>query len=113
MQKFSAVFSCILTVLIAVLGISVYASGNGYMTWFGIKMSPGVFGGLIAGLGVYDYYAIRKAFGAKKQTEEALANIAQELYPVPALSKDELIKQCGLEGVKAEPDMETMFIYMN
>ena len=71
MQKFSAVFSCILTVLIAVLGISVYASGNGYMPWFGIKMSPGVFGGLIAGLGVYDYYAIRKAFGAKKQTEEA------------------------------------------
>ena len=62
--------------------------------------------GLFAGLS-------KKAKEGKKQTEEALGNIAQELYPVPALSKDELIKQCGLEGVKAEPDMETMFIYMN
>lgn len=71
MQKVSAVLSCIFTVLIAVVGISVYASGNGYMTWFGFEMSPGVFGGLIAGLAIYDWYAIRKAFGAKKQTEEA------------------------------------------
>ncbi len=67
MQKFSAVFSSIITVMLAIWGISVYTnSRGGYMTFFGTKMSPVGFAVLILVLAAIDIFYLKRAFGAEK-----------------------------------------------
>ena len=56
-----AIIGIIFTVILAIIGLSTYSSGRGYMTFFGIKLSPGGFAALIAGFLVWDVIAIINA----------------------------------------------------
>lgn len=56
-----AIFGIIFTIILAIIGISTYSSGHGYMTFFGIKLSSGGFAALIGAFLVYDIYAIVSA----------------------------------------------------
>jgi len=56
-----AIIGIIFTVIIAFMGISTYASGRGYMTFFGIELSPVGFALLIVAFLVWDIVAIVNA----------------------------------------------------
>jgi len=66
-----AVLGVIVTLVIAFIGITTYSSGYGYMTFFGIELSPGVFALLIAAFIVWDIFAIRGALKTRKREEDA------------------------------------------
>lgn len=63
-------FSILITVAIAIWGISTYSSGNGYMTFLGIELSPVMFALLIALFLVWDVYSIKAM--RKKKEQDAL-----------------------------------------
>lgn len=71
MNKATAVISCIFTAVLAVVGLSGYSAGTHYITWFGIRLSQGGFLILIGVFIVWDILALKKAFGADRQTQEA------------------------------------------
>ena len=79
MAKTRAILGIIVTVLIAIVGFSTYSGGNGYMTWFGIKLSSGAFMALVAAFVVFDVFAVKNAFGAQKKEEQA-QTIARKLH---------------------------------
>ena len=56
-----AIIGIIITILLAIVGISTYSSGRGYMTFFGIRLSPGGFAGLIGAFLVWDIISIVNA----------------------------------------------------
>lgn len=56
-----AIIGIIFTVILAVIGLLTYSSGRGYMTFFGIKLSPGGFAAVIAGFLVWDVISIINA----------------------------------------------------
>ena len=56
-----AILGIIFTILLAIVGISTYASGEGYMTFLGIELSPAGFAALIGAFLVYDIFAIVSA----------------------------------------------------
>ena len=57
----SSIIGIVITVIIAIVGISTYSSGRGYMTFFGIKLSPGGFAALIGAFVVWDIVSIINA----------------------------------------------------
>ena len=57
----SAIIGIIFTIILAIYGISTYSSGRGYMTFLGIKLSPGGFAALICAFLAYDIYALVSA----------------------------------------------------
>ena len=62
--------SILITVAVALWGISTYSSGNGYMTFLGIELSPAMFAVLIGLFIIWDVWSITSA---KKQKEKAAA----------------------------------------
>lgn len=70
--KTRAVLSILFTIVIAIVGISSYSSGGGYMTFFGISLSSGMFFLLIAVLVVIDVFSVINAFKAEKVIEEQI-----------------------------------------
>jgi len=56
-----AILGIVFTVIIAIIGISTYSSGRGYMTFFGMKLSSGGFAALIAAFLIWDVIAIVSA----------------------------------------------------
>ena len=56
-----AIIGIIITIVLAIIGISTYSSGRGYMTFFGIELSSGAFAGLIAVFLVWDVASIISA----------------------------------------------------
>lgn len=66
MRKSMAIISLVCTVIIILSGIVIYANGRD-IEWFGITISPGVFGGIVAGFIVYDIIAMKNAFTADKK----------------------------------------------
>lgn len=66
MRKSLAIISLVSTVIIIFSGFLIYANGKN-VEWFGISISPGVFGGIVAGLIVYDVIAMKNAFTADKK----------------------------------------------
>ena len=79
MAKTRAILGIIVTVLIAIVGFSTYSGGNGYMTWFGIKLSSGAFMALVAAFVVFDVFAVKNAFGAQKKEEQAQTAIKERI----------------------------------
>ena len=69
MRKTSAVISLVCTVIIIFSGIFLFAHGA-EVKIFGIKLSPGVFGGVVAGFIAYDIIAMKRAFGEEKKIAE-------------------------------------------
>lgn len=62
--------SILITIAIAIWGISTYSSGNGYMTFLGIELSPAMFAVLIGVFIIWDVWSIT---AMKKQKERAAA----------------------------------------
>ena len=56
-----AILGIVITVILAIVGISTYSSGRGYMTFFGMELSPGGFAALIGAFLVWDIVAIVNA----------------------------------------------------
>ncbi len=56
-----AIFGIVITVILAFVGFSTYSSGRGYMTFFGIELSPGGFAALIGAFLVWDIVSIVNA----------------------------------------------------
>ena len=57
----SAIVGIVITVIIALVGLSTYSSGRGYMTFLGMKLSPGGFAALIGAFVVWDIISIINA----------------------------------------------------
>jgi len=70
MRKFWAVLGVAVTVVIAVVGFSGYASGEYSMAWLGIELSQGGFFVLVLAFAVFDIFALKGAFGAEKAVEK-------------------------------------------
>jgi hypothetical protein len=64
-----AALGIIITIGIAIWGISTFSQGN-YMTWFGIKLSPVGFGFLIAAFLIYDIVTIVSATKERKEKKD-------------------------------------------
>ena len=79
MSKFTAILGVIATILIAVVGISTYSDGSGYMTWFGIELSQTGFYILIAAFAVFDFFAVKSAFGAQKKEEQRQTAVKEQV----------------------------------
>ena len=56
-----AILGVVFTIILAFIGISQYSSGRGYMTFFGIELSPGGFAALIGAFLVWDIVSIVNA----------------------------------------------------
>ncbi len=56
-----AIFGIIFTIILAFIGLTTYSSGRGYMTFFGIELSPGAFAALIAAFIIWDIFSIVSA----------------------------------------------------
>ena len=56
-----AILGIVITVILAIVGMSTYSSGRGYMTFFGMELSPGGFAALIGAFLVWDIVAIVNA----------------------------------------------------
>lgn len=65
--------SILITIAVALWGISTYSSGRGYMTFLGIELSPAMFAVLIGLFIIWDVWSIT---AAKKQKEKAAAEQA-------------------------------------
>lgn len=75
--KTRAILSVLFTIFIAIVGFSNYSSGSGYMTFFGIELSSGMFFLLIAVFVIFDIISIVNAFKADKQIQEEVAQDVQ------------------------------------
>ena len=71
MRKFTAILGCIATLVIAVVGFSMYSDHSGVITWFGIELSQTGFLFLILAFVVIDFFNVRSAFGEQKKIEQA------------------------------------------
>lgn len=93
MNKFRSIVWCIVTVILAMVGISGYSSGEYTMTFFGIHLSKGGFTVLIIVFLITDVLAIYNAFTADKRKEteqqqkleEFHQTIQNEQLPAPCL----------------------------
>ena len=56
-----AILGIIFTIVLALIGLSQYSSGRGYMTFLGMELSPGGFAGLIGAFLVWDIISIVNA----------------------------------------------------
>ena len=56
-----AIIGILFTIILAFIGLSQYSSGRGYMTFFGMELSPGGFAGLIGAFLVWDIISIVNA----------------------------------------------------
>jgi predicted RND superfamily exporter protein len=65
-----AILGIIITVIIAAVGFSTYDDG-GYMEWFGIELSFGVFIALICAFLLFDIYAVASAVKRRREAEAA------------------------------------------
>jgi hypothetical protein len=93
MNKLRSIVWCLVTVILAMVGISGYSSGEYTMTFFGIHLSKGGFIVLIIVFLITDVLALYNAFTSdkrkdeeqQKKLEEFHQNVQNEQLPAPCL----------------------------
>lgn len=76
-SKIGSILWTIITIILAIVGFSGYASGDRYMEWFGIRLSETGFTVLILVFLAIDIMSIYSSFkGQKKQQQTQLENLS-------------------------------------
>ncbi len=84
--KTRAILSTLFTIVLAIIGFSQYSSGYGYMTFFGIELSRGVFFVLIGAFIVFDIIAFVNASKTEEQIEEQVSQDEETFSTAEELS---------------------------